>query len=140
MQVHTICRRAIVSTFIVLLAIFVFEPRAMSEDPTEGFAPLDRVSLTMTEEQVPLLMKVLQQFAKDESLKTAKGEFQRDSREGYQLRDSFWFSGGWSGKLLRFGRSSNASVAYRVLDRNWFLIFTARCGWSWRRSIGQCQW
>jgi hypothetical protein len=85
MQVHTICRRVIVSTLIVLLAILVFEPRAMSEDHTEGFPPLDRVRLTMPEEQVPLLMKVLQQFAEDESLKTAKGEFQRDGREVYQL-------------------------------------------------------
>ena len=85
MQAHSIQRRAIIISIGAFSFIFAFQPGAMSEDNTRGFPPLARVRLAVSEKQIPLLTDVLQQFAKDESLKTAQGEFQRAGRGVHQL-------------------------------------------------------
>lgn len=57
----------------------------MSEDHTQGFPPLAKVRLKVSEAQIPSLMEDLRQFAEDESLKTAQGEFRREGRSVRQL-------------------------------------------------------
>lgn len=85
MKAHSIRRRAIIFSLGVYLFICTFQSGAMSEDHTQGFPPLARVRLAVSEAQVPLLMEALQQFAETESLTTAKGEFQKEGRSVRQL-------------------------------------------------------
>jgi hypothetical protein len=78
-------RRAIIVSLSVSPFMLAFQSEAAPEDHTQGFPPLGRIRLTVSEAQIPTLMETLEQFAIDESLKTLRGEFQRNGRTVHQL-------------------------------------------------------